>query len=72
MPKNKSHALLNSVNGRRYATIRQTAEYIGCSEKTVRLRIDDGMLTAYRLGPQIVRLDLNEVDATMAEGQSAS
>jgi excisionase family DNA binding protein len=70
VPKNKSQLLLNSVNGsgRRYATIRETAAHIRVGERTVRLMIEDGRLRAYRLGPRIVRLDLNEVDAAMESG----
>lgn len=50
---------------RRYATINQTAEYLGVTDRTVRQMIADGRLTAYRNGPRIVRLDLAEVDAAM-------
>lgn len=65
MPKNKSEALLNG-SGRRYATIQETADYLRISERTVRLKIESRELRAYRLGKQIIRLDLNEVDDVMA------
>lgn len=50
---------------RRYATPKQVAEYLGVSDRTVRTMVSDGRLVAYRNGPRLVRLDLNEVDAAM-------
>jgi excisionase family DNA binding protein len=51
--------------GRRYASLSDTAEYIGVNEKTVRRRIADGTLTGYRLGGRLLRIDLNEVDQAL-------
>jgi excisionase family DNA binding protein len=51
--------------GRRYATINETAEYLGITGRTVRQMIADGRLTGYRSGARLVRLDLNQVDAAM-------
>jgi excisionase family DNA binding protein len=50
---------------RRYATMQETAEYIGVTSRTVRQMVADGRLTAYRCGSRLVRLDLDEVDAAM-------
>jgi excisionase family DNA binding protein len=74
LPKNKSQLLPNSVNGsgRRYATIKETAAYMRINERTVRLMIDDGRLRAYRFGPRIVRLNLDEIDDVMAGGGVAA
>jgi excisionase family DNA binding protein len=52
-------------HGRRYATIAETAEYLGVTGRTVRQMIADGRLTGYRAGSRLVRLDLNQVDAAM-------
>lgn len=42
------------------------AEYLGCSVKTIRRRISDGTLTAYRVGKtHTIRLDKDEVDAIL-------
>ena len=46
---------------RRFASLPETAEYLGVSTKTVRRRVADGTFTAYRCGPRLTRLDLNEV-----------
>ncbi|MEZ5116965.1 MAG: helix-turn-helix domain-containing protein [Candidatus Nanopelagicales bacterium] len=39
-----------------YLTIRQAAEILGVHQRTVRRRISDGSLPAYRLGPQLIRI----------------
>ena len=58
--------------GRRKATalsehlsIPETAEYLGVAERTVRVMIADGRLTAYRLGDRIIRLRRSEINAAM-------
>ena len=50
---------------RRWASVNDTAEHLGVCDRTIRLMIADGRLRAYRNGPRLVRLDLNEVDAAM-------
>lgn len=54
--------------GRRFATYRETAAYIGCNERTIRIWVEDGRLPVYRFGPQTIRVDLNDVDA-MGKGE---
>lgn len=48
---------------RRLRSIEQVAEYLGVSQRAVREWIGSGILTAYRVGPRLLRLDQNEVDA---------
>lgn len=48
---------------RRWASLTLGADYIGVSEKTVRRLIASGAITGYRVGPRLLRIDLNEVDA---------
>lgn len=50
---------------RRYAKISEAADYLGVTERTIRQMIADGRLRAYRNGRNIIRLDLNEIDAAM-------
>jgi len=38
---------------------------VDVSQKTIRRRIAEGSLTGYRMGPRILRVDLNELDALM-------
>ncbi|PND54350.1 hypothetical protein CRM90_28470 [Mycobacterium sp. ENV421] len=41
-------------------TIEQVAEQFGVSTRTVRRYIADGRLTAYRVGPRMIRLDAEQ------------
>lgn len=45
-------------------SIDQGAELMGCNPKTIRRRIADGTITAYRLGG-LIRIDLDELEAAM-------
>ncbi|OYN77473.1 helix-turn-helix domain-containing protein [Mycolicibacterium sphagni] len=37
--------------------IKATAAYLGVNEKTIRRWISQGYLTAYRVGPKLIRVD---------------
>lgn len=50
---------------KRLAPMRAAAEYAHVSEKTIRRRISAGELTGYRMGPRLLRVDLNELDALL-------
>lgn len=50
---------------RRFVSISDAAEYAACNPKTIRRRIADGALKGYRMGPRLVRVDLNELDAML-------
>lgn len=50
---------------RRYVSPTDAADYLGVTTRTIRQMVADGRLTAYRSGPKLVRLDLNEIDAAM-------
>lgn len=43
-------------------TIRQVAEYLGCSETTVRNRTRDKTLKAVRMGPRMIRIHKDDLD----------
>jgi excisionase family DNA binding protein len=43
--------------------VRDAAAHLGVSERTIRNYVAEGRLTAYRVGPQLLRFDLAEVDA---------
>ena len=45
-----------------YETLAESAERHRCSTKTLRRRIAEGKLTAYRFGSHLIRLDPAEVD----------
>ena len=46
-------------------TQQQAAEYLGVGERTVRQMIADGTLRGYRIGPRLIRLRLDEVEAAL-------
>ena len=56
----------------RLAPLSEAARYAHCHEKTIRRRIADGSITAYRFGPRLIRIDLNEVDALLRRIPSAA
>lgn len=46
----------------RPATIAGAAEYAPCGRRTIQRYIQQGKLTAWRLGPKMIRVDLDEID----------
>lgn len=55
----------NTSMPRQFESLAQAAERTGLSTRTLRRRIADGRLTAYRAGPRIIRLDREDVDGLM-------
>ena len=49
----------------RYVSILEAAEYLGCTDRTIRQMIADGRLRGYRSGRRLVRLRIDEIDAAM-------
>jgi excisionase family DNA binding protein len=47
---------------RRYCDVQSAAEYLGVTDRAVRLWMSQGRLTAYRVG-RLLRLDWAEVEA---------
>ena len=54
------------------ASLTLGAEYIGVSEKTLRRMIASGAVSGYRVGPRLVRVDLNDLDAAARAIPAAS
>lgn len=48
---------------RRLVSLSVAAEYADVSTRTLRRYISDGRLTGYRVGPRLLKVDLNEVEA---------
>jgi excisionase family DNA binding protein len=57
---------------RRLSPIAGAAEYAACSPKTIRRMVARGDLTAYRLGPRLLRVSLDELDDAMRPIPTAS
>ena len=50
---------------RRLASPNEAAAYAGVCTVTIRRRIRDGSIVGYRMGPKLIRVDLNEVDTVL-------
>lgn len=50
---------------RQIVGIQQAAAWAGVHPDTIRRRIAAGQLKAYRLGPRLIRVDLQEVESLM-------
>lgn len=57
MDKNKSRLRLDSLTN--------AADFAGVSTKTIRRWISDGRITGYRMGPRLIRVDLDELAAML-------
>ena len=52
----------NRTPRRHLISLGEAAEIIGCHPRTIRRRISEGQLTAYRVGPRLLRVDEAEVE----------
>ena len=57
--------MAQSTPPRRWASIQQAAEHLGVTDRTIRQMIADGRICGYRNGRKVIRVDLNELDASM-------
>ena len=46
-------------------SIREVCDHYGLSDKTIRRKIKTGDLTAYRVGPRLLKLDAEQVQAAL-------
>jgi len=61
--KNKNNSLEpeNSTNSE-YSDLKKAADYLGCSIDTLRNRIEDGSLPAYRFGGRLIRVKKSDLE----------
>lgn len=57
--------MLPNVTRRQFESLAQASTRTGLSIRTLRRRISDGRLIAYRSGPRVIRLDPADVDRLM-------
>ena len=57
--------LSHHANTRRLVSIGQASEYADVSSKTIRRWIAAGRVPGYRMGPRLLKVDLNELDAML-------
>ena len=53
-------------------TVAEAADRLHVHSRTIRRRIADGTLSAYRVAPHLIRLDSGEVDALLRRIPSVS
>lgn len=46
--------------------IKEAAAYAGLSVKTIRRYVIDGRITGYRIGPKLIKIDLDEIDSLIS------
>ncbi len=56
---------IGRMPSKRVVPITVAAEHVGCHSRTIRRYIAAGRLTGYRMGPRLIRVDLNELDALL-------
>jgi excisionase family DNA binding protein len=64
-PKKAVKAAALDPAPRQLVPVTAAAAEVGCHPRTIRRRIADGTLTGYRVGPKLVRVDLNEVKSDL-------
>lgn len=57
---------------KQYLSVAEFAQLSGVHPRTVRRRIADGTIRAYRFGPRVIRIDPADLDAAFAEIPSAA
>jgi excisionase family DNA binding protein len=57
------------ARGTGYLTLQEAAEQLRCSTKTVRRYVACGRLTAYRVGPTMLRVSAEQLDAMVVAGE---
>lgn len=60
------------AKARRWASVQAAAEHYQIGTRTLRQMIYDGKVVGYKLGPQLLRVDLNEIDALMIPTQGGA
>ncbi len=65
-------AAVLEAKARRWASVQAAAEHYQIGTRTLRQMIYDGKVTGYRLGPQLLRVDLTEIDALMQPTQGGA
>lgn len=59
---------LQEAKAHRYASVADGAKYAAVSGRTIRRCIAAGRIKGYRLGPRVLRVDLDELDALLRGG----
>lgn len=55
----------NTAKLRRLASVALAAEHADCNPRTIRRYIAQGLIRGYRVGPRLVKVDLDEIDRVL-------
>lgn len=50
---------------KRTLALNEAAEYLGVNPRTIRRYIAAGRITGYRVGPRLIKVDLNELESLL-------
>ncbi|MDQ3663787.1 MAG: excisionase family DNA-binding protein [Actinomycetota bacterium] len=64
--------MVTATSVRRLVSLHTAAERYEVSVRTLRRRIADGTLTAWRVGPRLVRVDADELESVLRRIPTAS
>lgn len=62
----------SATAARRLESIPAAAAYLGVSQRTVRRYIAAGLVTGFRTGPKLIRVDRDEIDGMLRPIPNAS
>lgn len=48
---------------KKWMSVSEAAKYVGLSKNTIMMHISNGKLVAYRAGPKLIRLHVDDIDA---------
>ena len=51
------------MSATRRVGITEAAEYLGVNPRTIRRYVESGRISGYRVGPRLIKVDLDDIDA---------
>lgn len=51
------------MSRKRHIALNEAAEYLGVNPRTIRRYIAAGRITGYRVGPRLIKVDLDEIES---------
>ena len=72
MPRPRKLTTPADPPARRYGSPAAAAAIYDCDPKTIRRWITSGLITGYRVGGRMVKVDLNEIEAKLVEVMPAA
>lgn len=64
--------MATAATAKKFLTQHEAAEYLGCTVRTIRRYIAEGRLRGHRVGPRMVRVAVDDLDALIRPIPSAN